>query len=149
MGFSAILSLVLEMVAMSIPSVQVLGASSVHSGAVTASPDDFGLGNDHGCALLQGQSIEMLHRAGSFTSMHYAAATAAAVAVCVVLFVALVGAAAATCGRVPRVSMFPGPARVVANDPDILGHLQVIFGIMVACGVNLEIAPWSLCSRRN
>ena len=81
----------------------------------------------------------MLHRAGSFTSMHYAAASA--VTVCVVLFVALVGVAAATGGRVPRVSMFPGPARVVATDPDILGHLQVIFRIMVARGVHLEIAP--------
>ena len=36
-------------------------------------------------------------------------------------------------------------ARVVATNPDILGHLQVIFGIMVACGVHREISP---CARR-
>ena len=35
-------------------------------------------------------------------------------------------------------------ARVVATNPDILGHLQVIFGIMVACGVQREISP---CAR--
>ena len=35
-------------------------------------------------------------------------------------------------------------ARVVATNPNILGHLQVIFGIMVACGVHREISP---CAR--
>ncbi len=34
-------------------------------------------------------------------------------------------------------------ARSIATNPDILGHLQVIFGIMLACGVHLEIAPWA------
>ena len=35
-------------------------------------------------------------------------------------------------------------ARVVETNPDILGHLQVIFGIMVARGVHREISP---CAR--
>ena len=98
MGFSAVLSLVLKMVSMSIPSAQILGASSVLSNAVTARPDVFGQGNDHSHALLRGQSIMMLHRTGSYTPMHYAAA--AAVVVCVVLFATLVGVFAATGGRV-------------------------------------------------
>ena len=98
MGFSAVLSLVLEMVSMSIPSAQILGASRVLSNAVTARPDVFGQGDDHGRALLRGRSIMMLHCAGSYTPMHYAAA--AAVVVCVVLFAALVGVSAATGGQV-------------------------------------------------
>jgi len=141
MGFSAVLSLVLEMVSMSIPSAQILGASIVLSDAVTARPDVFGQGDNHGRALLRGQSSMMLHRAGSYTPMHYAAAAAvAAVVICVVLFAALAGVSAATGGRVSRVGTFPGPARVVATNPDILGHLQVIFGIMVARGVHCEIS---------
>ena len=76
MGFSTVLSLVLEMVSMSIPYAQILGASSVLSDAVTARPDDFGQGDDHDRALLRGRSIM------------------------IVLFAALVGVSAAPGGQV-------------------------------------------------
>ena len=100
MGFSAVLSLVLEMVSMSIPSAQILGASRVLSNAVTARPDVFGQGDDQRSRPCSSPwtSIMMLHRAGLYTPMHYAAA--AAVVVCVVLFAALVGVSAATGGQV-------------------------------------------------
>jgi hypothetical protein len=51
------------------------------------------------------------------------------------------GTAAAAAGGHPRT--FPGSQRVISNNQDLHLHLDVIFGIVVACGAHFETSTHS------
>jgi hypothetical protein len=87
------------------------------------------------------QPADLFAAAAAFMLLVFAGAAAAGV---------VVGGAAAAGGAATSAAggcfrTCPGPRGVISNNQDLHQHIELIFGLVVACGAHLET---SICSKR-